>query len=257
VPPQPSALRWERGINLLLLVALLLLWQLGVQLAGVPPLVLPGPLRVAQDLAHAASSGALWLNTGYTLAEVLGGFALGSTLGFGLGAAAALSRRTARLISPYVVASQALPKLALAPLLIVWLGFGLTSKIVVAALVSFFPLFENTLLGLRSADTAQIELFRSLRATTLQTFRKLLLPASLPYVATGLRVGLILSLVGAVVAEFVGSNHGLGAMLVSAQGVLNTPLMFAVIVVLTVIGIVLYWLASSLENQVLRWRNGE
>ncbi|HEY8691634.1 MAG TPA: ABC transporter permease [Chloroflexota bacterium] len=255
--PSPLPLRWERGLGIAILLALLGLWQLGVQLSGIPPLVLPGPIRVAQDLVRATASGILWPHAGVTLVEVFGGFAVGSALGFGLGAAAASSRRTERLISPYVVASQALPKLALAPLLVVWLGFGLTSKIVVAALVSFFPLFENTVLGLRSAEPAQSELFRSLRATKSQTFRKLLLPASLPYVATGLRVALILSLVGAVVAEFVGSNRGLGALLVSAQGVLNTPLMFAVIVVLTLIGIVLYWLASGLERIVLRWRFGE
>lgn len=161
------------------------------------------------------------------------------------------------MLNPYIVTSQALPKLAIAPLLVVWLGFGLSSKIVLAALVSFYPLFENTVLGLRSADPVQLEMFSSMRASAWQRFSKLLLPVATPYIAAGLRMALVLSIVGAVVAEFVGANHGLGVMLIAAQGVLNTPLMFAVIVVLTVLSLILYGIVAAIERRVLRWRNGD
>lgn len=244
------------GADAFLLGLILLAWELLVRFKGLPQLILPGPELVWRTLVGIVVDGTLWPHLWTTLAAVFGGFALGSLLGFGLGSLAALSPLAARLVRPYVVASQALPKLALAPLLAVWLGFDLAPKIVITALISFFPLFENTVLGLRSVDPAQRELFRSLRASDSQTFLRLLLPSALPSVVAGLRVALVLSLVGAVVAEFVGANRGLGALIVSAQGILNTPLMFAVFVVLTFVGVLLYGLSWGVEQLALRWRYG-
>src|SRR5439155_22393737 len=212
------------------------------------------PLLVLREVAEQVTSGLLWAHLWVTLAEVLLGFLFGSALGIGLGAPVAHSARIGGVLRPYIVASQAMPKLALPPILVVWFGFDLTPKVVVTALISFFPLFENMVAGLQAVDPDQVELFRSLRANRWQTFLKLRLPSAVPFIVAGLRVALILSLVGAVVAEFVGANKGLGALIVGAQGTMNTPLMFAVFVVLTAVGIALSLLADFAERLALRWR---
>lgn len=244
-------------LSLVLFVAALVGWELFVRVRGLPPLVLPGPGVVWRAVVEQVVDGGLWVHLWVTLAEVLLGFALGSVIGIGLGAAVAFSSRLGRVIRPYIVASQAMPKLALAPIMVVWFGFDLTPKIVIAGLISFFPLFENMVAGLQAVDPDQVELFRSLRAGRWETFVKLRLPWAVPFIMAGLRVALILSLVGAVVGEFVGANKGLGALIVSAQGTMNTPLMFAVFVVLTALGIVLSLLADVAERLALRWRYGE
>jgi NitT/TauT family transport system permease protein len=258
--PRRTRRRWvsaETLSSLLLLVGLLIAWELFVQLRGLPPLVLPGPGLVWQALVEQVAEGQLWPHLWVTVAEVLLGFGLGSALGLLLGATVAFSSRLGRVIRPYIVASQAMPKLALAPIMVIWFGFDLTPKVVIAALISFFPLFENMVAGLQAVEPEQVELFRSLRANRWQSFVKLLLPSAVPYVVAGLRVALILSLVGAVVGEFVGANKGLGALIIAAQGTMNTPLMFAVFVVLTLLGMVLSLLADIVERLALRWRYGD
>ena len=247
----------ERLLSLAVLLGMLAGWELLIRLRGLPPLVLPGPDLVLREVAEQVSSGFIWPHLWVTLAEVLLGFAAGGALGIGLGALVAHSARLGGVLRPYIVASQAMPKLAFAPILVIWLGYDLAPKVVVTALISFFPLFENTVAGLQAVDPDQIELFRSLRANGWQSFLKLRLPSAVPFVVAGLRVALILSLVGAVVAEFVGANKGLGALIVGAQGTMNTPLMFAVFVVLTVVGIALSLLADFAERLALRWRYGE
>jgi NitT/TauT family transport system permease protein len=254
----PAAHRLPEWLLSLALLALCLTaWELFVRLRNLPPLVLPGPGLVARAVVEQLAEGTLWPHLWATLAEVLLGFLFGSALGLALGAAVAFSERLGRVIRPYIVASQAMPKLALAPILVVWFGFDLTPKIVIAALISFFPLFENIVAGLQAVEPDQLELFRSLRANPWQTFVKLRLPSAVPFVVAGLRVALILSLVGAVVGEFVGANKGLGALIIAAQGTMNTPQMFAVFVILTLLGIALSLLADLGERLVLRWRYGE
>ena len=243
--------------SLLLLAAMLLAWELFVRMRGLPPLVLPGPGLVWREVVEQVREGGLWPHLWVTLAEVLLGFLAGSVIGIGLGMVVAFSERGGRVIRPYIVASQAMPKLALAPIMVVWFGFDLTPKVVIAALISFFPLFENIVAGLQAVDPDQVELFRSLRAGRWETFLKLRLPWAVPFIMAGLRVALILSLVGAVVGEFVGANKGLGALIISAQGTMNTPLMFAVFVILTIVGIVLSLAADLAERWALRWRYGD
>ena len=249
--------RGPSSASLGLLLVLLAGWELLVRWRGLPPLVLPAPSVVLAELVGQVAGGLLWAHLGVTLAEVLLGFAAGGVLGIGLGAVVGQTELLARVLRPYIVASQAMPKLALAPILVLWFGFDLTPKVVIAALISFFPLFENTVAGLRAVEPEQVELFRSLRAGAWQTFLKLRLPWAVPYLVAGARVALILSLVGAVVGEFVGANKGLGALIVAAQGTMNTPLMFAVFVVLTILGIVLSLIADLVERLALRWRYGE
>jgi NitT/TauT family transport system permease protein len=158
------------------------------------------------------------------------------------------------VLNPYIIASQAMPKLALAPIFVMWFGFGILPKVIIAALIAFFPLFENTITGLNEVDPDKVELFRSLNATPWQVFAKLRLPNAVPFLFAGLRVAVVLSVVGAIVGEYVGANRGLGALIIASQGTMDTPLMFAVFVVLTVLGYALYRGMEGLERLCLRWR---
>ncbi len=186
------------------------------------------------------------------------GFVAGSAIGIVVGTAIAHSRRLERILRPYIATSQAVPKAALAPLFVLWLGFGLGPKVTIAALISFFPLLENTIVGLRRVDPDALKLFASLGASQWQVFVKLRLPHGLPYILTGLKVGIVFAPVGAVIAEFVTSNKGLGALIMQAQGNFDTRLMFAVIIVLTVMGVVLYEILQLVERWALRtWNLGE
>ncbi|TAM44507.1 MAG: ABC transporter permease subunit, partial [Burkholderiaceae bacterium] len=152
-----------------------------------------------------------------------------------------------RLLYPYVVTSQVVPKLALAPLFIVWFGFGMQSTVVITALICFFPLMENTLTSLQQVDPQKRELFRMLGATRLQTLLRLKIPSGLPGIMAGFRVAVVLALVGAVVGEFIGGSKGLGALIIASQGMMDTPLMFAVLLIITVLGLLIYQLAIAVE----------
>jgi NitT/TauT family transport system permease protein len=157
-----------------------------------------------------------------------------------------------KLLAPYVIASQAVPKLALAPLFILWFGFGLTSKVVITALICFFPLLENTVTSIQYTDKQKQELFRMLGASRWQTLIHLKIPAGLPGILAGFRVAVVLAIVGAVVGEFVGGSDGLGALIIASQGMMDTPLMFAVLILLTIIGMVLYQVVYLLEKKWVR-----
>jgi NitT/TauT family transport system permease protein len=246
----------DTALSIGLLLALLLAWEGFVRWRGLSPLVLPPPGAVARTLVDGLASGLLWPHLATTLAEVLLGFLLGSLLGIGGGALVAHSALLRRVLSPYIVASQALPKLALAPLLVLWLGYDLTPKVVITALVAFFPLFENTVVGLNEVAPEKLELFRLLRASAWQTFTKLRVPTALPFLFAGLRVAIVLSVVGAVVGEYVGANRGLGALIIASQGTMDTSLMFAVLVLLTVIGVGLYLVVIGVERLVLASQQG-
>lgn len=243
--PQRWLVTW--AVLLVVLVA----WEAFVRLRGMSALVLPGPLRVWASLLDGLDSGFFLKHIYATVAEILLGFGAGTALGVALGALLFHFPGAERVVRPYVVASQALPKLALAPLFILWFGFGLTPKVLITALIVFFPLFENMLAGLASPNREEQELFRALRAGRWQTFRRLRLPASLPYLFAGLRVAAILSVVGATVSEYVGANRGLGALIIAAQGTLDTAQMFAVFVLLTLIGLALYGVVALIERLVL------
>ena len=236
------------------LVVALVVWHLAS--LATSPLILPGPVSVATQLVR--SWGVILTNLWVTLGEIGLGFAAGSAIGIVIGTAIAHSRRLERLLRPYIATSQAVPKAALAPLFVLWLGFGVGPKVTIAALISFFPLLENTIVGLRRVDPDALKLFTSLGASPWQVFVKLRLPHGLPYILTGLKVGIVFATVGAVIAEFVTSNRGLGALIMQAQGNFDTRLMFAVIIVLTVMGVVLYEILQLVERWALRtWKLGE
>ncbi len=229
----------------------LVLWHLVSQVTSA--LLLPGPVAVAAEIVRTAPLLATHLVV--TLTEILIGFVIGSAIGIVTGTLVAHSRRLEGILRPYIATSQAVPKAALAPLFVLWLGFGLGPKVTIAALICFFPLLENTVVGLRRIDHDALRLFASLGASRWQIFSKLRVPTGLPFIMTGLRVGIVFATVGAVVAEFVTANRGLGALIMIAEGNFDTRLMFAVIVVLTLLGVMLYELVHVLERWALRSYN--
>jgi NitT/TauT family transport system permease protein len=245
-----SDLRLRLG-SMLLLVVLLALWESASRFFGMSALVLPAPSVVVHSLWNGLASGYLWPHVRTTGVELVAGLAIGCIVGFGVGVVMAESRALRGLLMPYVVVSQVVPKLALMPLFIVWFGFGMTSTIVITALICFFPLMENTLTALRQVQPERIELFRMLGATRMQTLWRLKLPSGLPGILAGLRVAVVLALIGAVVGEFIGTNQGLGALIIASQGMMDTPLMFAVLVLIAALGMLVYQATLALERWLL------
>jgi NitT/TauT family transport system permease protein len=239
------------GSRVAVFLLALLVWQLAAQTTSA--LILPGPVSVGVQLVR--SWAFIQKNLWITLIEIVVGFALGSAIGIVTGTLIAHSRRLEGILRPYIATSQAVPKAALAPLFVLWLGFGLWPKVTIAALISFFPLLENTIVGLRRVDPDALKLFASLGASRWQVFTRLRLPNGLPYIMTGLRVGIVFATVGAVIAEFVTANQGLGALIMIAQGNFDTRLMFAVIIVLTLLGVILYEIVHLFERWALRAYN--
>jgi len=234
-----------------LVLALLAGWELVSRGSGVSALVLPAPSAVMKSLWMGLSTGYLWPHIRTTSLELVLGLFTGCLIGFISGVAMAESAFLHRVLKPYVVVSQVIPKLALAPLFIVWFGFGMTSTVVMTALICFFPLMENTVTSLRQVDPQRLELFRMLGATRSQTLLRLKLPSGLPGILAGLRVAVVLALVGAVVGEFIGASQGLGALIIASQGMMDTPLMFAVLVVIASLGLLLYQITLAVEKRLL------
>ena len=226
-------------------------WEVAVRVGHASPLVLPAPSVVAQSLWQSLNNGYLWPHIAHTLTEVVLGLLLGSSMGFFGGVVLGEFARLRGVLMPYVVVSQVVPKLALAPLFIVWFGFGTWPTVVMTALICFFPLLENTATCMQQVDEHKLELFRMLRASRWQTLWRLKLPAGLPNIMSGLRVAVVLAWVGAVVGEFIGASRGLGALIIAAQGSMDTPLMFAVLTVITVLGLTFYKVCEWLERRLL------
>jgi NitT/TauT family transport system permease protein len=233
--------------SFLLLVLLLGIWEMAA--GTMSELVLPAPSVIGSALWEGMVSGYFTPHIIRTASEVLLGLLFGGGLGFVIGILMGEVTFLRKLLSPYIIASQAVPKLALAPLFILWFGFGMTSKVVITALVCFFPLLENTITAIRSSDKQKQELFRMLGASRLQTLVHLKIPAGLPGILAGLRVSVVLAVVGAVVGEFIGGSQGLGALIIASQGMMDTPLMFAAIILLTGMGIILYLVISLFEKK--------
>ncbi|NLD72208.1 MAG: ABC transporter permease [Chloroflexi bacterium] len=250
-------IHWEYLLVPVLLVLAVGLWELVVRWGEYQPFILPAPRRVAARFAAALADGTLVTHTLVTLREVFAGLALGLSVAVVLGYILAKSRLLERIISPYLVASQAIPVVALAPLLVIWFGAGSFSKVLVCALTLFFPVLINTIVGIRSVDPSLMDLMRSLRASRWQVFTMLEVPAALPVLLGGLKVGVTLSVIGAVVGEFVGSDRGLGFLVNLARGIFDTPLMFVALFTLMAIALTLYLGVVGLESVLLRWNRPE
>ena len=237
--------------SLLLFVVLLAGWEAWCRIGGLSALVLPPPSAVLATLWSEIATGRLWPHLAMTAAEMALGLGIGAVVGLGVGILLAEFPALSRLLRPYVLASQLVPKLALGPLFIIWFGFGMTPTVVITALICFFPLMENTLTGISEVDASRRELFRMLGAGRLKTLLRLKLPSALPVIMAGLRVAVVLALVGAVVGEFIGGRIGLGASIIAAQSVMDSSLIFALFIVITALGMLLYEAVRLIERRVL------
>jgi NitT/TauT family transport system permease protein len=233
-------------------VGFVLLWQVVVIVSGFPPFILPSPAAVGERFVTAWTDGTMWPHVATTLVEIALGFAFGAGSAVVVGYVLARSAAVERLLSPYLVAAQATPILALAPLIALWFGPGLVGKVVICALIVFFPVAVATMVGIRSVDARLLELGRSLRATRRQVLTTLEIPAALPSILGGIRVGVTLAVVGAIVGEWAGAEQGLGVLINLARGSLfDIPLMFATLMTIALVGIALYLIVVAIERRLV------
>ena len=252
-PAKNSVVARGTVLSIVLLIAFLAAWQWGPHLLGIPTFIIPPLSMVAEESVRMWHVSGLAMHTGITAAEVLAGFILGSLLGALIGYLIGMSPTAEFALSPYILALQIAPKVAFAPLFILWMGFTVYPKILVAILIVFFPVMVNVLSAIRTVDPDLINLARAFKATRAQIFWKIEFPASLPPLFAGLRIGSTLAVVGVVVGELVGGNAGLGYLLSFGEGQANTAMVFVSIVMLTVVGGVAYLLVILSEQRVLHY----
>jgi NitT/TauT family transport system permease protein len=239
--------------SLAVLVVFLAAWEWLPGLFGIPAFILPPASQVWKEfLRMLAADRVLW-HSGITTLEVIVGFFLGSVLGMGIGYLLGMSPRAEVVLSPYILALQIAPKVAFAPLFVMWLGYTVYPKILVAILIVFFPVMVNVLTSMRTVDPDMVNLARAFSASRWQIFRMIEYPASLPPLFSGLRIGATLAVIGVVVGELVGGNLGLGYLLVMGGGQGNTAMVFVAILLLTLIGIVAYAAVILVERRVLHY----
>ena len=233
------------------MVIILVAWHLYVVLLSVPLVVLPGPLEVGASLLDNAKIllGESWV----TALECVYGFALALGIGIPIAVVMTYSRIANQMFYPLLVASQSIPKVAVAPILLVWFGTGIESKLAMAFVIAFFPIVVDTATGLRSTSPDLLELARSLQCSRFQTFFKIQIPSALPSIFSGAKIAVTLAVIGAVIGEFIGSNEGLGNLLLTANSQLNTPLAWASLVVLSVLGMILYGAVVLAEKILMPW----
>jgi ABC-type nitrate/sulfonate/bicarbonate transport system permease component len=255
--PRPSPRRPGRWGRLLPAVAFSLLvlagWQLYTVAADVDPLLLPAPWQVAQSVVD--NAGLFADNAAVTLTEILLGFGLGAGAGVALGMLLAYSRLAERAIAPWLVASQMVPIMAVAPILVTWLGFTILPKVLVVALVCFFPITVNTIDGLKAVDPELVRLMRTLGMSKARILRAVRVPAALPYVFSGLKVAMALATIGAVFGEWVGASEGLGYLMLALNNQLSTTELFGAVLVLSLMGIALFFLVGLAERLIIPWHH--
>jgi len=253
-----TVLLWPRRVlesqiarPLILIVAIFVLWDLVIRIFKIPPYLIPAPWDVAKMLV--AEWPRLWRESLFTGYATLGGFGLSILFGIPIAMLIAYSRLVESYVYPLLVFSQSVPKIAIAPLFVVWFGFGIFPKVISAFLLGFFPIVVATVMGFKSMETEMIDLARSMRASRLQMFLKFSLPQALPSIFSGLKVSATLAVVGAVVGEFVGSNSGIGYVLQIANGNFDLPLMFAALFVLSMMGVILFAIVDLAEKIMIPW----
>lgn len=232
----------------------LLLWEALARFSGLPAFILPSPLAVGERFIRALADGSLARHTGVTLFEIVLGLLSGAFSAILIGYAIAKSRLFERIASPFLVASQAVPIVAIAPLLVIWFGQGIFSKVLICALIVFFPVLVNTVVGLRAVPRSLSELMHSLRASRWQMLRYLEIPSALPVFLGGLRIGATLSVIGAIVGEFVGADRGLGFLISVGRGQFDTALVFVAVFTLVCLALTLYGAVILLEKRFLAWQ---
>ncbi|MEL3891995.1 ABC transporter permease [Ferrovibrio sp. MS7] len=246
----------QYGLPVLSMSLFFVFWHNAIDWFAVPAYLLPGPLDVAKTLWIGYAGGRFWPHLGITLYEMVVGYAIGCTAALVLGALVAESRIIDRLVYPFIISLQSMPKAALAPLLIVWFGFGPASKIVMVALICFFPTFVNSVTGLRAANQDLLDLYRACRASRLSIFFNVKLPTAASSIFAGLQISVVLALIGAVVAEFIAAQKGLGYLIQSSTLNFDVATMFAAIISLAFVGIVATTVIRVIQAKVVFWDGG-
>ena len=244
-------LNWMAPLGLMLVLAVV--WEAAVRALAIPAYLLPAPSAIAS--AAVEDAGSILRNAGITMAEAACGFTIANLVSFCLAVVLVHSPLLEKAVMPWAIALKTTPVIAVAPLLTLWLKTGFASKVVASGLICFFPVLVNATLGLRSVDPDALDLFASLSASRWQVFWHLRLPGSLPYVFSALKISSSLSVVGAIVGEFVGSNRGLGYQILSSYNQMETPMMFACIAASALGGILFFGVIGAIEGQVLRWQH--
>jgi NitT/TauT family transport system permease protein len=252
-PGRGRSAAWHGLERLLSFTILMLLIEAGIRGFGVPPYVFPAPSEIAVALYQGVIGGNYLHALSVTLTEILAGFAIGSVCGILLGIAMVQMPLLDRLVYPYVVGMQTVPKVAIAPLMIVWFGFGISSKIVIVALTCLFPSLINTIAGLRAVDSDRIALIAAMCGTRAQLLRYVQLPSALPYIMAGLNTGIVLAVIGAIVGEFVGAKTGIGVLILQANFGLDLAAMFAVLVLIALTGVALNLILRLIERKLCFW----
>ena len=236
----------------LLLVAF---WEVSVRIFAVPNYILPPPSEVAVSLYRGIASGILIYHFAFTAFQTLTGFLIAAVVGVLIGTLVTQFKILDLVVYPWVVSIQTLPKVAIAPLIIVWAGYGIQSKIIIVMLSALFPILVNTIVGMRSCDQGKLDLMRSLQATRWETFRKVQLPNALPFIFAGLNVSVVFAILGSIVGEFVGSRAGLGNQILEANVQFNVALIFAILVILGLFGLTLSTIMRAIQKRVLFWHS--
>lgn len=254
--PLTKAWHWVRGRSgaIILAVILLLLWELSVWIFKIPSYLLPAPSDAVVALIGGFENGVLIKHTWVTLVEIMGGFAIAVVAAFVLAFSVTKWRWVEKSVLPLVFALQSVPKVALAPLILTWFGFGITSKLITVALVAFFPLVVNLIAGIQSADSERVDMFKALGASEWTIFRKLRLPNATPYIMAGLDIAIVFCIIGAIVAEFVGAQAGLGYLIQASAINLDVSMTFAILIILSTLGLVLHAILTVISRRVVFWQ---
>ncbi len=237
----------------LALIALLLIWEIGVRIDNTPKWFLPRPTVIFQEAYHSRSL--LWANTVTTLKEIFLGYSIAFVVGVVSALAISASRLAERTLYPLIVASQAIPIIALAPILLIWFGYGLTPKVIVVVMICYFPIAVNMADGLRSADRDALALLYSMGASRWQVMRLVKIPSSLPYLISGARIAAAVSVIGAVVGEWIGASSGLGYLMTRSASQFLTARLFAAVFIAAIIGVVLFALVALLGRILVPWQD--
>lgn len=239
--------------SLALIVSLIALWEISCRIFSIPELILPAPHAIGARFVDLITSGVIWPHLFATLTAVLSGFGAGVAAGLMLGALISLVPAIERLVYPYVVAFQTVPKIAIAPLFIIWFGYGVASKIVITALVCFFPVLVSVMAGFHSTDREQLDMMKSFGATRWQTLVRLRLPSAMVVIFSGLEIAAVMAVIGAVVGEFVGAQQGLGYLITALNFSLDVPGVFAVLIFLSLIGMLLHSAVRACSRRYVFW----
>jgi NitT/TauT family transport system permease protein len=237
----------------IVLIALVSIWEFYVLQFRVSPLILPRPGAVLDAWIEMLQSPRAWHHTWMTVYATLTGFAYAVVIGVGLGVIIARVRWLELTLNPFIVATQVIPKVALVPLFVLWFGFGIVSKVIVAAVLAFFPILTNTAMGVKSIDEGHRDVMLSLNATRWQVFRRLEFPSALPFILTGFEIGIVLAIIGAIVGEYLGGNAGLGHLLIARLNAFETADMFAVLIHMSILGFLFYFSIGALRKILIPW----